>query len=381
MKHVRELGEKDRKAQLELICEGFPWNTPEAMKERFDLLAAHSDSFGSFEDDVLASQIISTPYTIDFYGTKDPMAGIGFVATSHNYQHQHRIDDLMSYIFEKLHKDGTILSYLAPFSYRFYRRFGYETIFDMLDFAILRTDLPADRSTFSFERMDWDAAKDIVHKIYEKTKNLDHGMMIREPWWEEYKFHLRKPYEFMICYDRDTPIGYMAFLRNEKELALFEIEGSEDALKAMIGRLREEDIDRMTYTCTPQQNRLYELLEDRSKDSFVMIRQGMMARIMDVAAFLEQYPFAKKAEFALEILEDQYAPWNAGIYEVRHTKEMTKVKKVFATSLPCAKMDVQALVRLFFGNMDPKGIVADEKVWKILRKCLRQDVVNFSDYF
>ncbi|WP_300921675.1 sterol carrier protein domain-containing protein, partial [uncultured Dubosiella sp.] len=133
--------------------------------------------------------------------------------------------------------------------------------------------------------------------------------------------------------------------------------------------------------CTPQQNRLYELLEDRSKDSFVMIRQGMMARIVDVAAFLEQYPFAKKAEFALEILEDQYAPWNAGIYEVRHTKEMTKVKKVFATSLPCAKMDVQALVRLFFGNMDPKGIVADEKVWKILRKCLRQDVVNFSDYF
>lgn len=100
MKHVRELGEKDRKAQLELICEGFPWNTPEAMKERFDLLAAHSDSFGSFEDDVLASQIISTPYTIDFYGTKYPMAGIGFVATSHSYQHQHRIDDLMSCILK-----------------------------------------------------------------------------------------------------------------------------------------------------------------------------------------------------------------------------------------------------------------------------------------
>jgi hypothetical protein len=35
----------------------------------------------------------------------------------------------------------------------------------------------------------------------------------------------------MICYDRDTPIGYMAFLRNEKELALFEIEGSDDALQ------------------------------------------------------------------------------------------------------------------------------------------------------
>ena len=86
MKYVRELNEKDRKAQLDLICEGFPWNTPEAMKARFDLLVrALRILFVSFEDETLASQIIATPYTIDFFGTPYTMAGIGFVATSEKF--------------------------------------------------------------------------------------------------------------------------------------------------------------------------------------------------------------------------------------------------------------------------------------------------------
>ena len=38
--------------------------------------------------------------------------------------------------------EGVTLSYLAPFSYGFYRRFGYEQTFDQTHFEIQTADLP-----------------------------------------------------------------------------------------------------------------------------------------------------------------------------------------------------------------------------------------------
>lgn len=382
MKHVRRLGESDRKAQLELICEGFPWNTPTAMKERFDLLADHSDSFGSFEDDVLASQIISTPYTIDFFGTKYSMAGLGFVATSQNYQHQHRIDDLMSSIFEFLYQKGFVLSFLAPFSYRFYRRYGYEKVFDMLDFAIDPSDLPIKDHSYRMESADWQHAKEIVHQLYEQNAMSDQGMMVRESWWEKYKFFLRKPYEFMICFQDDMPVGYMAYLKKDAEISIFELVGSKNVLCAFLSEIKKQDeIEKVVYTSTPRLNEMYEILEDKSVRSQIVLRPGMMAKVIDVESFLRQYPFMRKLKVAIEIREDPYCPWNVGIYEIDHKKGNTKVRKVFETEMPVIRMDMPTFVKVFFGNADPCDPDTKKEVWEKLEKAVVKNPIVFADYF
>lgn len=382
MKHVRQLGESDRKAQLELICEGFPWNTPTAMKDRFDLLTGHSDSFGSFEDDVLASQIISTPYMIDFYGTKYSMAGIGFVATSQNYQHQHRIDDLMSSIFEFLYQKGCILSFLAPFSYRFYRRYGYEKVFDMLDFTIDPSDLPIKDHSYRMESADWQHAKEIVHQLYEQNAMSDQGMMVRESWWEEYKFFLRKPYEFMICFQDNMPVGYMAYLKKDTEISIFELVGSKDVLCSFLSEIKKQDeIEKVVYTSTPRLNEMYEILEDKSVRSQIVMRPGMMAKVIDVESFLRQYPFMRKLKVAIEICEDPYCPWNVGIYEIDHKKGNTKVRKVFETEMPVIRMDAPTFVKVFFGNTDAWDPDTKKEVWKKLEKAVVKNPIVFADYF
>lgn len=388
MKYVRELNEKDRKAQLDLICEGFPWNTPEAMKARFDLLVAHSNSFGSFEDETLVSQIIATPYTIDFFGTPYTMAGIGFVATSENFQHQHRIDDLMSAIFKKLHEKGCVLSYLAPFSYRFYRRFGYEKVFDMLDFQIVQRDLPRFDHTYRIEEADWAQAAPIVHDLYARRANRARGLMAREPWWEEYKFHLRKPYRFWIAYEDDEPVGYMAYLEDleKRTLSIFEIVGQEPVLRAFLAQLREQEgVDTIAYSCCQGLDEIVDILEDASPETTIRFQRGMMARVVDVEAFLRSYPFARKAKFAIEIRSDRYAPWNVGIYEVEHRKGHTKVKKVFRTEEPTARMDIEVFVKLFFGvfdlDRDRGRVEADAKLWPMIARCVRPQGVLFADYF
>lgn len=382
MKYVRQLKENDRKAQLELICEGFPWNTPSAMKERFDLLADHSDSFGSFEGDVLASQIISTPYTINFYNTKYSMAGIGFVATSQHYQHQHRIDDLMSSIFEFLYRKGCVLSFLAPFSYRFYRRFGYEKVFDMLDFTIDPSDLPIKDHSYRIDSMDWQHAKDILHKLYENNAMCNQGMMVREPWWEKYKFFLRKPYDFMICFQKDEPIGYMAYLKKDTEISIFEFVGNKDVLCAFLAEIKKwDEIEKVTYTSTPRLNEMCEILEDKSVRSQIVLRPGMMARVVDMEAFLKQYPFMRKLKVAIEIREDPYCPWNVGIYEIEHKKDSTKIKKVFETNIPVILMDAPMFAKVFFGNVDHCDPDVEKEVWEKFKQAVVRNPIVFADYF
>ena len=49
---------------------------------------------------------------------------------------------LMQLAFEHMRAEGVTLSYLAPFSYGFYRRFSYEQTFDQTHFEIQTADLP-----------------------------------------------------------------------------------------------------------------------------------------------------------------------------------------------------------------------------------------------
>ena len=83
----------------------------EKNKERYRLLAENSWNYGSYDDQgKLASQIMATPFAIDFHGTSYPMAGIGFVASYPEYRSQGRIDRIMRRILEDCYEQGIVLS-------------------------------------------------------------------------------------------------------------------------------------------------------------------------------------------------------------------------------------------------------------------------------
>jgi predicted acetyltransferase len=64
------------------------------------------------------------------------MSGIGDVASYPETRGSGGIRNIFSAIFNDLHENGTELSYLAPFSQPFYRKFGYETVFDSEEIRI-----------------------------------------------------------------------------------------------------------------------------------------------------------------------------------------------------------------------------------------------------
>ncbi len=94
------------------------------------------------EEDRLTSQVMATPFPVNFYGQEYLMAGIGYVASYPEARGQGGINQIMEKILEDCRDRKVSLSYLAPFSYPFYRRYGYEQSFDKISYQLNSRDVP-----------------------------------------------------------------------------------------------------------------------------------------------------------------------------------------------------------------------------------------------
>ena len=70
------------------------------------------------------------------------MVGIGYVASYPEARGQGGINQIMEKILEDCRYRKVSLSYLAPFSYPFYRRYGYEQSFDKISYQLNSRDVP-----------------------------------------------------------------------------------------------------------------------------------------------------------------------------------------------------------------------------------------------
>ena len=110
--------------------------------ERFEYLARNSKNYGSLAEKKLVSQIMATPFLVNFWNQTFEMRGIGYVSSYPEFRKQGRIDKLMKQVLEDSYDEGVQLAYLAPFSYPFYRRYGYETAFLQIRYEALAEKWP-----------------------------------------------------------------------------------------------------------------------------------------------------------------------------------------------------------------------------------------------
>jgi len=74
----------------------------------------------------IVAGMIAHPYYMWFDGARLPMAGIGAVATVPEGRRQGHIRKVFENVFEDIYEKGTVFSHLYPFSFDYYRLFGYE---------------------------------------------------------------------------------------------------------------------------------------------------------------------------------------------------------------------------------------------------------------
>jgi predicted acetyltransferase len=178
--------------------------------------------WGAFDDQGrLVSELVNHTFEMRFDGHWLPTSGVGGVATYPEARGKGCIRAIYEKLLPQMVADGTVFSYLFPFSQAFYRRFGYECVyqnsrctFEIEAFAHLKQTLTA--------RMyepgdDWQPFNQ-VYEAFVANRNLamrrgEDAWVKTEGWgrrlpadpWKERK------YAYLLSDSNGTPQAYFTY--------------------------------------------------------------------------------------------------------------------------------------------------------------------------
>lgn len=393
MSDIKEMTLADVDQMMELVHYAFQWELSEKNRQRFRMLAENSWNFGSFDDEKrLASQVMGTPFSVDLFGDTHLMVGVGFVASYPEYRSQGRIDQIMTRLLAVARERGVSLSYLAPFSYPFYRRYGYELMFERVVYDVLANQWPdSTKVPGTLQRLDWQAAKPIIVELFQQGQRHHQGGVQRESWWLDFKFPLRKEYQFAVYYDEQgIPQGYLVYLLEPGVMTIAEWTWlSGEAFRGLNRFIASHSgsVARIFYETGYNGENLQFLTQIPLQD--FRVRPEMMARVVDVERFLKDTKklSALPESLAIEIVDDCYAPWNNGIFELQVGENGISIAKVATTQLPKMSLTIQRFSQLFMGYLTPETMAfhdllsADEKLLKSLKAIVPDQKPILEDYF
>lgn len=367
MSGVKELRTEAIEEMFQLAAYAFNFDHSSERRERFESITAHTWNYGFFnEDEQLTSQVMATPFEVQFHDQIIPMAGIGYVASYPEARGQGGINQLMERILQDCKERQVLLSYLAPFSYPFYRRYGYETVFEKISYRLVSRDWPNIKKVpGKIVRTSFEEAETAMDTIYHQMKENQKGGLKRTSWWWDYKFNQKKGNYFALYFnEKEEATGYLVYRLEGAEFIISEWgyldHSAFKALARFIGS-HNGAFETFSFSKGFSGKNLSYLLENPYAK--MEIRPDMMARIVDIEAFLRKYPFKKQPKkFAVEIKEDTYASWNNGIYEIDSFEKEIIVNKTEQTDLPLVSGSIQAFTQLLLGYQSIESLVFHEKL-------------------
>ncbi|MDD6800713.1 MAG: GNAT family N-acetyltransferase [Firmicutes bacterium] len=294
-----------------------------------------------------------------YCGKYVPTLTIGGIGTQPEYRRRGLVREVMSSIFDVAHENGVYVSMLHPFSFEYYRKFGYEKIADhrILEFPITKLDFTPRCSNLyridSQKRVE-DAVK--VYNAFAKDRNI----MFRRYndsylkkvgdksgsthiWYDENgepASYITLSVENYYCINRMASINLnvyeMCFTTKESLLALFGFmrmfEGENDTVKIHNCAMSPEiELMLRGYTHTS-----YKLIPD------------LMARVIDVKGMLEANEYPKEqGHFRIKI--NDFLDYTSGVWEVEYIDGEGEARKLPDEAPYEMELDMPAFTQLIYG--------------------------------
>ncbi|MBC1475161.1 GNAT family N-acetyltransferase [Listeria grandensis] len=325
----------------------------------FNYWAENARRLGLFYGEHLLAQVLTYPLSVSILGERFSMGGIAYVASYPEYRNGGLIRRLMEESLVKMREAGQLVSYLSPFSIPFYRKFGYEIFTEKVELTIPAHALP-DMGTVPGRVMRFTSEDgtgiSVVRELYNRfalTKKS--GMMMRDDaWWLRLA---RRGYTKEIavyCDMNGIATGYMLFgldhevfkihemiaLDYEAEKGLWRFIGSHGM---MVDRVVAKNIGSLRDIA----------LAFPSPDFEKREILDFMVRIVDVEPFLEKYRFDRSDTTLYLQVEDETAPWNEGLFEIRGSF----VKRIDKTEGGILTISIQGLSQMLMGFVRPRDLV------------------------
>ncbi|MGF2144649.1 GNAT family N-acetyltransferase [Vagococcus fluvialis] len=350
---------KDIEKVHELGSYAFNMEHTEEQKQAYIEKNKFIDNYVDEVDGEVLSQIVSYPFEVTIKGQVMKMSGIGDVASYPETRGSGGIRNIFSTIFKDLHENGTELSYLAPFSQPFYRKFGYETVFDSEEIRIPKaviTQIKPEKKG-KIKRVKWEdeETKAILKEIYRDTLEKVHGSVIREDYWWQYTM-IKKQKRVAICYDdNNMPQGYLIYgLVGASEFQIFEMAYRNSfALRKLMSFVSSHSGSFNEFVSTNLPDKA--VLELFTEISGITRKtySYMMVKIVNFKQFIEKYPFKeveKEADFYVEI-QDNSCEWNNGIFHLVIKNGTATCEKVTEAKKIDYSGSIQHFTQVFMGRL------------------------------
>jgi len=319
----------------------------EFLKREFD----KSSVYGIKDKGQLMTAVTCLPYEVNFFGHKIPMAGIANVMSAPEYLKNNGIDTLMAQAFKDMYEEGTVLSYLGPFSYDYYRRFGYEQVFEHA-----RIEMPFEEFSrhqkplhSHIKRYDFSQAQEVIGDIFKRHNTS--GGMIRKSWWWKNLPLWNPDHRLAVSYDETNEVnGYLRYEFKDNSFIVHELLWeTPDAFLALMHFINKHRSIYQTLIIESADSSLRaNLFLTNPLDSTTTIEPYMMARVVDLNKFMNQYPTKLENLKSVKIKINDILSWNDHIWDISIKDGEIKFAKDDKAN-PDMILDIQTLTQALFG--------------------------------
>jgi predicted acetyltransferase len=322
-----------------------------------------SPTWGAFDDGKLNSATVVNDYTIRMNGHDVKMGGIGGVATRPEYRGKGYTREIMRAICNEMREVGQIYSFLYPFSYEFYRKFGYELCFNRR-MATIPIDqfakFPYPAKFVAHEPEDDTAPFARLYDNFIADRNL--AVVRGEGSWKwtlNRDPYLRMQFTYLNYGSDGVPNAYLLYNTEKRdgssyiqirELCWSTPEGLFNVF-GFFGRMGAEY--KGVRWNIPDGLNIQAILPDGYAVEWGNRATGMN-RVVDVPAVLNLHPApAGKGKVTIGITDD-FMPVNTGLYTLEwEDGKLTAKQSAESFTNADAEMNVTTLAQLVTGYIDP----------------------------
>lgn len=316
-----------------------------------------ADTYGAFVDGKLVAGIYAHKYKMILHGKYVPMCGIGSVNTLIEHRNKRLIRRLMSAIFDDALKDGYVYSYLYPFSFRYYEKFGYGH-----GISNIRAEIPIER--FEGHKFNFDVkmyrkgdSAEPYREVFEKFAYSYSGMVMKNAWeaWLD-EFVPEKNHKSMFLFtENGTPRAYFGYENFYDKGGHLSVHGSAawdspESFKNILGFLYTLRMHNdMLHIVLPESFPLESMMPEFEGIKLERYMSGQ-ARIIDVLSALKAYPWHNDEGSLIIGVSDDYFTEQSGAYRVNFGGGETDVAKCEGISVsPDIELDIRVLSTLLLG--------------------------------
>ncbi|GAA0489200.1 GNAT family N-acetyltransferase [Salinibacillus aidingensis] len=391
MSKIHKLSVEDFEEIFELSQFAFQYNLSEEQLSKKKEEAKRHIIWGWKDREGLAAKLHLLPLNCYINGKNFKMGGIGGVATWPEYRRQGMVKQLLFHALNHMKANGQTISFLHPFSFPFYRKYGWEYAFNEKTYTILTEKFKKNWEINGFVRR---IKQDIplLNQLYNEYAENFNGMLNRdEKWWKQRV--LKDEYNIAVAYNNQkTPVGYVMYVVKDEIMNIGEMVYSHVAgLRQLLHFIGNHDSMAKKVKMVVPENDLLPLFIDEPRFDQT-INPYFMARIVDVQAFLKSYPFdrtSKNVLLSLGIMvDDEFFPENTGTYILNLSKDTTSV--TFSHSQiqqPAIYCSIQILSSMLLGFKRPMeyylaGLLdGDEKAIEQLEMIIPKRQTYLADFF